>query len=246
MKFAVNTFPPSRSAGVRALSILAEKLRECGHEAETCMVGLGDPDAINIYPEIVSGNPRGARRVVRWVLGFPRLPIGAGDDDLWVTWSPNYWPAWAPRLQVDIISPKHFYPKTKPGTGTLLWVYKGEPDLTWYHNDGRELTMADDLSPAELGDVLRGADLLYSCDPYSALNTQAAICGTPVLFSPTAARRRAALGTDPLWSDWGFANHPDDLELARLLVWGAAGHHEMVRKEIAGDVENLVEMCERR
>jgi len=249
VRFVVHAPPVSPSAGVRALYLLANELRRRGHT-----VGIAELyapavphqiDSVHIYPEIVSGNPSGAQKVVRWLLYWPQLHLAdwRGPDDLLVTWSDHLWPG-APRLMLDLIDTDVFYPKTKPGNGdTLLWVYKGERDLSGLSNTTawHELRMEEARPLAALADVLREASLLYSCDPQSSLNVEAAICGTPVLFSPTAA---AATRPSIIYPGWAYG--PDDLARAHLEVGYAAEHYEGVRRDIAGDVGRFVELCEAR
>src|SRR5206468_9783222 len=77
-----------RSGGIRALHRLCHLLNEAGYSARLLPNRLDLPfatnpawntplhsgsigDGIVIYPEVVSGNPLLARRVVRWALNFP-------------------------------------------------------------------------------------------------------------------------------------------------------------------------------
>ena len=75
-----------RSSGVRALFRLCHHLNQAGYPS-AMVAEPGDAlpewntplhsgpvgDSIVIYPEIVSGNPLGARRVIRWALNNPGL-----------------------------------------------------------------------------------------------------------------------------------------------------------------------------
>ena len=99
-----------RSAGVRALYRLCHHLNASGYPA--AMVPMPGHelrtrcewraprhdgpigDAIVVYPEVVSGNPFGAQKVVRWALNNPGLLGGdtsyAGlvwrEDLLWISY----------------------------------------------------------------------------------------------------------------------------------------------------------------
>lgn len=246
MKFAVHAPPgPGRSAGVRALHRLADELLERGHGVERVpLEGGGDPAAVHVYPEIVTGNPAGASRVVRWALNTPgRLTgreMGEGPDDLVVTWHPLYRPG-VPVLRVPLIERQLFYPKTRPGAGVLSWVYKGQPLEPDEMPGAREVTFEWPATRAELADELRAAEVLYSCDPFSSLNDEAVVCGTPVLFSRAATATLTGLGFERAR---GMAYHVGELPLAttEALLEGAARHDAAVAGA-AGDVDRFVEMC---
>ena len=247
MKFYIHTWPPCASAGVRATYVLADELNKRGVEARTEIVGVPVPDdqtdAIHIYPETLSGNPAKAERVVRWALNVPGrltgVPMGEDPDDLIVTWIEHFVPG-APRLQVDINQAEVFYPKATPGRGCLLWVYKGTRDLTWMPEGAAEINPSVARTRESVADLLRATDLVYSCDPCSSLNTEATLCGTPVLFSPTAARQRES---PSFWGEYGFAYHPDELPRARAEVALAAPHFVWVREHIAKDIDKFITLC---
>lgn len=131
-----------RSAGVRALYILAGQLQQAGRRV--AISPLPSPwqpeeppielsltstwpetvvrDAVHVYPDIVKGNPAGADRVVRWQLGRKRFPAEPGDVEF--AWAPEVCPRPAHRLVVDVIEPELFFEKSSPGSGTLWWFGK--------------------------------------------------------------------------------------------------------------------------
>ena len=246
MKFYIHTFPHNGSAGVRALYILAEAIERRGIEARTELLGRPLPgdagDAVHVYPETVSGNPARAERVVRWALNVPGLltgvPMGEGPHDLIMAWDPHCWPD-APRLRVPTIEPDCFYPKTAPGLGTVLWVHKGSREVPdTLPGPVREITWQWPTTRGEVGDVLRAADLLYSCDPFSGLNDEAVVCGTPVLFSPMAG------GSMPVTVDrHGMALSWDGLDQARAEARDGAERYDRLCEALSGDVDRFIELC---
>jgi O-antigen biosynthesis protein len=238
MRFYVNTFPRSGSAGVRALYKLVDELVARGVQAEAGPVGMGPRDWINVYPEIVAGNPSGAQMVVRWVLAPPRGPVEWGPDDLVMRWVGPTWPD-GDRLLVDLIEPGLFYPKATPGVGTLVWVGKGNSGGTEW--TGGVITLDHPADRLQLADWLRAADLVYSYDGFSMLNVEAAICGTPVLFDPSVTRYG-----ETIFGELGWAYSPEELPEARREVRWAADHYQSVRETIAGDVDHLLELCGER
>ncbi|MDA8290900.1 MAG: hypothetical protein M0Z33_04355, partial [Actinomycetota bacterium] len=143
-------------------------------------------DVVAIYPEVVVGNPLGARRVVRWLLNRPgRLNGGRameeGPEDLLVAYDPQIDPA-LPVLWVPIVDPTVFFPKDRPGRGRLLWVGKGTvpPDLD--RSGTLAVSRAWPATKRDLAAALRAADALVSCDWLTALIAEALMCATPVLL----------------------------------------------------------------
>ena len=211
----------ARSAGQRALYVLAGKLQERGEDVaiwplpqcypeDPCPVDVPLissvlPDAIHVVPDICAPDLTAFARTVRWLLGPRRYAPNPGD--LEVAWSTPG----VPRLMVDVIEPEYFYPKTELGEGIVWWRGKGLGSMV----SGREITYDWPTSRKELGEVLRAAELFVSFDPMTALTLEAQICGTRV-STPNGQVH------DPLF----------DLP------------YEQVRKEIAGDVDDLIEKCE--
>jgi len=89
MKFII-TAPPfnEKSAGCVMLYTLSNKLKELGYDTE--IIPLTQPqvipdDTILIYPEIIDGNPFGAKNVVRYFLNREGYVSGnkvnAGPND---------------------------------------------------------------------------------------------------------------------------------------------------------------------
>lgn len=215
MTFLIQS-PPYRdsSSGIRALWRLAHWLNVLGCEAyvvaepgETppldwdvrlAQLSGPQPDAIAVYPEIVSGNPLGCGRVARWVLNRPGLLGGdtAYDPAETVFYSPQrsgpdvfYEPARAAAgkevypLGTSVHEPHLFYPsKRADRSGTCYFVYKGQeafaasgsrfPTHEWHL-----LSPAAPVSRADLAFLFHHTEALYSWDPHSGITREAAICG---------------------------------------------------------------------
>jgi hypothetical protein len=88
-----------------------------------------------------------------------------------------------------------------------------------------------------MGDLLRSADLLICTDPFSMLNHEAAICGTPVLLTQAAPPHKQS----KLFGSVGISLNEEE---ARSTVKKAAAHYEKVREKIAGDVDKFIEIVE--
>lgn len=229
--------PFSPSGGVRALHRLCDDLRAHGLPAAIHpMLGPyrenpydapsieGQPaavfrDAWHLYPEIVAGNPSGGERVIRWMLG-PQRHDPAPTDRVY-TWD-HAITADFPRLQVPIVDLNVFHPGRGQRTGVVRWVGKG---LAGPVPDGTiEITQSWPQSRSMLGEIFRSVDYLISNDPFSALNLEATLCGTPVLvdFRGWGPAAQVAAGiwdqkrvADSLFGDDGFAWSPEQLDEAR-------------------------------
>lgn len=202
-----------RSAGVRALYRLCHHLNRAGYPSAVVPMpnhriedystwfvygyeGATD-NAVVIYPEIISGNPYEATKVVRWVLNDPGLLGGEKyytDNEIVFVYDPQ---------KIDIVNNAI---KSPIGLNRVLWVGVVDPDIIYpdskvekkmdcsFCNKGHSLSVQfpldpslgvlrlEDLTPdaVSLGNVLRQTRTLYSYDHYSNILREAAICGCNV------------------------------------------------------------------
>ena len=203
--------PPDthRSSGVRALYRLCHHLNTCGYRTAR-VTGPGEPlpnwttpihagpvgRSIVIYPEVVSGNPLKARKVVRWVLNNPGLLGGDAtypDDEMVFVYDRQRLPivnraVSAPLgpqriLWVGLVDPQHIYPNPRiPKTIDCSFTHKGHALRDRYPLPAANVQPLESLTPtlAALGDTLRRTRTLYSYDHYSNVLREAAICGCAV------------------------------------------------------------------
>jgi hypothetical protein len=182
-----------RSAGMRALFVLGNELRNRGHSVEIAKAYQrnwssdeipfekfdfwdGKSNPIHIYPEGVSGNPSGGDKVVRWILSF--TPRSLPPNDLIVTWSSSF--VDAPILQVEVIEP-FFVDNGSVRTKKLFWVGKGECPVGWFLNTQHvQITHAWPGTRQELAKELQQAKELVLFDPMTCLEAEAKRCGCPV------------------------------------------------------------------
>jgi hypothetical protein len=211
--------------GVVAMHRLCDRLNHIGYEAY--IEPLGDAtgitrpgwdtplwwrrnfdDTVMVYPEIVTGNPLGAQRVVRWLLNRPAWFTGSemseDGDDLIVAFSPQIAPD-RPVLTVPLFDPTIFFPKDVEGQGGLLWIGKGvvPPDL-----DRGDLTLITNSWPTSrhaMADLLRRAEVLYTCDWLTTIIGESLMCGTPVVLVGDQTWRREDISMWPgmAWEDQG-------------------------------------------
>jgi O-antigen biosynthesis protein len=146
---------------------------------------------IVVYPDIISGNPLGVERVVRWYLNRPGYITGVsvfpGPDDLIYQHSAVLgfdYPV------LNLMPPGHpamFTTGKEARQWDCFYVGKSHP---WYRLSGLEkdkieITREWPATPLELAAILRHAHRLYTYDPLSATCLDAVLCGCLVVVVPT-------------------------------------------------------------
>lgn len=172
------------SAGVRALYILEDKLKELGH-----VVNSRSKNAIVIYPEKVNGNPLDAKNVVRWMLNTPKYwgrDYEYGEDDMIVAFK-SYLIKEMGRevhavMSVNTIEPWLFYNDGKEKTESVLFIgkcHKKEVKLQSEKEKDRLITITKSFPATreETARLLRKTKHLYSLDDRSAVVDEALMCG---------------------------------------------------------------------
>ena len=140
-------------------------------------------NAVVVYPEIIWGNPLGARHVARWVLNRPALRGGSlrfSPDELVFSWSRQYYPS-PHLLRLDVIDRDLFYDAGERRTTDAVFVYKGGRVRETPELDGLPvITMDYPASREELAALLRRTRILYTHDLHTALADEADACGAKV------------------------------------------------------------------
>lgn len=208
-------------------------------------------DSIVIYPEIIEGNPLGAKRVVRWLLYKPGARPGTscafGVDELTFFYSEKYLPnGWAadPQRKLTISDWKtHTYTRTNLGNreGVCYMVRKGVDLPLDYHPV--DAMRVDDISHADLSAVFNRCKQFISYDAFSAYSTYAALCGCDSIVVP-----RPELSLE----DWrksypygdGVAYGLDDVERARQTWPQMVSAIENAEVENRAMAINFVSVCE--
>ena len=214
--------PPYRdsSSGIRSLFRLCHWINTLG---QTCHILAGQSnekppsewdvrycivdkvpvpdDVISILPEVVSGNPLGAKHVARWVLNTPGLIGGTKTYDSMETvfyapqlTGPDYLREAAQKaangrevfpLQTSVHEPHLFYPTRRTDRkGTCYFVYKGGDAFAksghlFPLHQWREISHLAPLSRPDLADLFHRSEAFYSWDAHSAITREAALCGCP-------------------------------------------------------------------
>lgn len=177
-------------------------------------------DAIVVYPEIVSGNPLGARRVARWFLNKPGAITGEvnyGPRELYFYYLEHFndWelnPHWENRLNVVNVR-RDIYQMVNDGDreGTCYLVRKGADRNLDQHEPGA--ICIDGMSHCEVARVFNQCRYFVSYDLYSMYSRYAAMCGCIPVVIPRGGlpkeEWRPEIGTR-----YGIAYGWDDIDWA--------------------------------
>lgn len=230
------------SAGIRALHVLRDELEQRGFEAAMSYDRV-IPDSVVVYPEIEGGNPLGATKIARWLLGAaPDIP----DDGPQFQWGGGMDPKESPILCVDLLEPDLFRPDrglVRQGTG--YWIGRGVSNWDIYGEHvidagWDELPSSRDRFPnrASYAEWLSGLDLFVSFDPYTAVITEAITCGTPVLVLSHKDDPRRAFGMANRWNRYGVAW---SIEMTRYARSTVALAHDYYRDECCPEFQRQID-----
>lgn len=177
------------------LHFLCSQLNALGHQATVFIYSseqitsfgnpIGhDPQAIVIYPEVITNNPLNAQKVVRYLLNkeaaIDGKPIEWGANDFSIAFSKLY------KNDCDVL----FYPivdletttnRNEPRQYNSFYIGKGNkyavcPPLP----DCQEITIQ--TSREEYLDILNKSKILFTYDSLTGINLDAALCGAMPYF----------------------------------------------------------------
>jgi hypothetical protein len=226
-----------KSWGVRTLHLLCHRLNQMGVPAFLAFTRSSATrpdwttpearirhlrDGIVVYPEVVSNNVLGARRVVRWLLNRPGYINGAAID----YGAGDYVMAWSrivddtkPILNLQISNDGLFHPHDLPEKeGELFWVGKGEREarIPELERGKTQITREWPQDHRGLADLLRRTRTVYSYDTLSGLNYEATLCGAVCVIVPNGRYTRDDIAKGELGLHgiaWGTA--PEEIARAR-------------------------------
>jgi hypothetical protein len=177
------------------------------------------PDSIVVYPEIVLGNPLGARNVVRWLLYRPGLRdpyrFGAGEmffragemADL-----PEL-TGGAPDLYLWRINPVYRNEGRTDRAGACFLVRKGADKPRIPQTEGA--IPIDGLPHDQVAAIFNRCEVFYSYDEASFYSQYAALCGCLSVVVPGLYPSRAEWAAHHPPARYGVAYGLDDLDHAR-------------------------------
>lgn len=164
-------------------------------------------DAIAVYPEVVSGNPLHAERVVRWVLNTPGKLGGDRSYDpaeVVYSWAQIFYDAPIlnlPTIELDIYFDRHLERSIGTyftGRGTANRDLPGFVEISWNVLRDRH----------RLADLLNHAEVMYSFPNVTGLIDIAGLCGCPVIIVPSGEFTKEQLDAQMDWTGIGWDEMP--------------------------------------
>jgi len=238
------------SGGLRVLRRLADLLRESGAEVEVSMKpGNNNGDTVAIYPEITWGNPFGVKHVVRYICCRPGLiggPVDFPKTDLLVWYDSvlNSNPAamclTIPTIELDLFN--------TVGVGkrdtTCYWIGKGRDFMDCAPTGEIKITPEWPPTRKDLAVLLKRSKVLYSYDSLTALNTEAPLCGCPVVIMKEGCFKRGDVDK----TEFGTAGRcwdPKDIDWAIETLPFALSNYMKVENALKVSLERFIEVTQK-
>lgn len=198
-----------------------------------------------VYPENISGNPIGGKRVVRWFLHHPGYHSGQVNyfsGELYFSYDSfgSDFSIHGSKTSEQPLRVTHFFNEyyndigtEKERTGVAYCLRKGK-DREMVHDVDRS-TLIDGLSHREVASILRRSDIFVSYDLYTAYSWFAIMCGCVPVIIP-----QQGLGIEEWYpnsqSRLGFAYGFEQVEQARAEMELAKNN---LKNKEAETVENV-------
>jgi hypothetical protein len=198
----------------------------------------GSPDVIGVYPEIVSTNPQNYQRLARWLLNTADLPQD-GPTFAWETGMGDF-----PLLTVNIIELDLFRPYEGQRSGTAYWVGKGTKQEELVPPGAVEITRSNFPDRNQLASFISKLDYFVSFDPFTAMNVEAVLCGTPTIIYGEHPKMNADQIRLHGWTPYGTTNTIEGLDLARSEVDLAYDHYLSLLPVFSSRIDNFVEVTQ--
>lgn len=215
---------------------------------------------IVIYPEIVVGNPLGAKKVIRYVLNNPR-PIEKqwGEKDTWVfhnkffynytydlsTHQSQFVREGEPDNYLHIIETrKEFFQNlNKFRKGTCYTLRKGEEKgYKPTHNLENSKEINYDISFEELREVFNTTEKFYSYDTCTYISTLAALCGCISIVIPEEGLDKEIWRAKNPAFKYGVAYGEDDIQYALDTMDKVRPYLEKLEKETEDQLIKFIDL----
>jgi hypothetical protein len=176
--------------------------------------------AIVIYPEVVSGNPLGSKRVVRWLLhrpGFHSGKIDYGEDDLFFYYQsafndPKYNKDSDNVLRTVWVRNDIYTQKNHSSRSKTCYTLRKSKERDILH-DLTDWVLIDGLSHEEISKIFNECKYFISYDLYTMYSVYAAMCGCISIVVPIDGLSKEAWIPEPE-RRYGIAYGEDDIEFA--------------------------------
>lgn len=255
------------SSGIRVLHYLCHALNIRGFEAYVstteCRPGLRTPfltegvkyrheaegrEPIVVYPEIVKGNPLGAKHVVRYLLNVPGL-LG-GDkvfepSDFIVQYRSEFVPDYIspdcelflPPSDLSIFNLEGADDAERSGVCFYVNRYKGAMDRI--PADAVEVSKRHPRSLVELAELFRSVELLYTYE-HSAITLEAALCGCPTVYIPNETMPEFPHTSEMMKCGAAWGDSPEEIEKAKASVKDIHGHYTALTKKFSDQLDLFI------
>lgn len=177
-------------------------------------------NSIIVYPELLHGNPLGAKNVVRWLLYKPGLAhsYDFGPDEMFfrvdkIMDLPDL-TGGAPDLYLWKINPAYRNENRPDRKGVCYLVRKGKDKPRIPETEEPGAICVDGMSHAEMNEVFNRCDIFYSYDEATMYSQFAAIAGCTSVVVPGLYPSREAWAADHPNGRYGIAYGTDPAELA--------------------------------
>lgn len=228
-----------KSGGIRALHVLKNELIKRGLQTTMLYENSRQENTIGVYPEIVSENPENYNHVCRWLLNTADLP-NDGPIFSWESGMGNY-----PLLTVNIIELDLFKPNHGVRSGVAYWVGKGVKDDSIIPPESIEISRNNFHNRNELAEFISSLDYLISFDPFTAVNLESVLCGTPVIVKGEHPKMSQEQISSHGWIKYGIADSLDELEKAKSEVFLAYDHYQSLLPIFDKRIDNFVEITQK-
>lgn len=250
MKFRIYTPAFSdNSGGIMVLYKLAKDLHDMGHDSK--LISWSDRpenaiyntytdnddvnDCVVVYPEIVSGNPLNASKIIRWIL----CELGKNcDGEIYKTWNDTdmiyHYSSYNKDNKQNLkflfslyINPEFKNTNNSERTHQVFTLRKSDKfhkNITYMHDIMTEC-LYDDLNHNDLIHRFNIAKYFYCYDPYSWMIFMAALCGCiPIVYPIEGVSKKEWTDTffckpylDSIGKDYlyGVAYGIDDMQYAQ-------------------------------
>lgn len=257
-----------RSAGVRVLHTLCHELNELGFVAKLVLMGGGVPphtnpkfntpcllkqenqyldESIVIYPEVISGNPLGAKNVVRYILNREGYINGQSMDseenDFILSYSRAFVKAHQ-TLFIPVIDLNEFrFEEDSVRDQNMLWIGKGKvEDLSGVPKGLVGITSNWPETPRDMAVNFKRTKFLYSFDFMSSINIEAVMCGAvTVLFGKDKWGRKDLEFFELGVGGFAFGDSPSEIDRAIKSRGEQIDKVRQYTSEIRGRVLNFVD-----